>query len=116
MENEKVYGMPFSRVYPLLLNKVERKGRSREELDAVIFWLTGYDRENVERMLQEPVSYGRFFEEAPRLNEAWERITGTVCGVRVETIQAPLMRQIRCLDKLVDELAKGKSLEKIRER
>ncbi len=113
MKEEKVYQMEFSRIYPLLLNKVERKGRTREELDKVIGWLTGYGREELERLLQEPVSCAQFFEQAPRWNENWEKITGVVCGVRVEEIQAPLMRRIRCLDKLVDELAGGKPLEKV---
>ena len=113
MREEKVYQMEFAKVYPLLLNKVERKGRTKEELDTLIGWLTGYGREDLERMLGNPTSYAQFFEEAPQLNESWEKVTGVVCGVRVEEVKEPLMRKIRCLDKLVDELAKGKPMEKI---
>lgn len=113
MREEKVYQMEFSRVYPLLLNKVERKGRTREELDAVIGWLTGYGPEELEDLCRKGISYGSFFTDAPRLNGNWEKVIGVVCGVRVEAVEEPLMRKIRCLDKLVDELARGKPLEKI---
>lgn len=110
---EKVYAMAFAKVYPLLIAKAERKGRSREEVLQVTSWLTGYGPEELEALLQSPISYGDFFRSAPCLNENRRLITGSVCGVRVETIQEPLMQEIRYLDKLVDELAKGKPMEKI---
>ena len=112
MEAEKVYRMKLSKVYPLLIAKAERKGRAKEEVDRLIRWLTGYDEAGLARQLEGEVDYGTVFREAPALNPAWTRITGTVCGCREE----PLMRQIRCLDKLVDELAKGKALERIMDR
>ena len=113
MKNEKVYAMSFAKVYPLLVNKAVRKGRTAEEVDQVIRWLTGYDQDGLKAALDAEVSYETFFAEAPTLNPNREKITGTICGVRVENIEEPLMREIRYLDKLVDELAKGKSLEKI---
>ena len=113
MKNEKVYTMSFPKVYPLLVNKAVRKGRTAEEVDQVVQWLTGYDTDGLKAALAAEVSYEAFFAEAPRLNPNREKITGTICGVRVENIEEPLMREIRYLDKLVDELAKGKSLEKI---
>lgn len=116
MEAEKVYRMKLSKIYPLLIAKAERKGRAKEEVDRLIRWLTGYDEAGLARQLEGEVDYGTFFREAPALNLAWTRITGTVCGCRVEEVEEPLMRQIRCLDKLVDELAKGKALERIMDR
>lgn len=113
MKNEAVFAMPFAKVYPLLLAKAQRKGRSREEVYAVTTWLTGYTAAELDRFLESELSYGAFFQNAPCPNEKRCRITGSVCGVRVETIADPLMREIRYLDKLVDELAKGKPLEKI---
>ena len=113
MDKEKVFAMKLSRVYPLLLEKARRRGRSEEEVEEVVFWLTGYDREGLERCLGEDMSYGDFFRQAPAMNPLREKITGTVCGVRVENVADPLMREIRRLDKLVDELAKGKAMEKI---
>ena len=107
MKNEKVYAMSFAKVYPLLVNKAVKKGRTAEE------WLTGYDPDGLKAALDAEVSYEVFFAKAPMLNPNREKITGTICGVRVENIEEPLMREIRYLDKLVDELAKGKSLEKI---
>ena len=101
--------MKVSKIYPLLLQKVERKGRSKEELDAVIEWLTGYDMKQVDQEM----SYGCFFEKAPAMNPRAELIKGKVCGVQVETIEDPAMQKVRWLDKLVDELAKGKPLEKV---
>lgn len=105
--------MAFAKVYPLLVNKAERKGRSREEVDQVTAWLTGYTPEDLARLEQSDLSYGDFFRQAPALNPKRELITGKVCGVRVEEIEDPLMREIRYLDKLVDELAKGKAMERI---
>ena len=116
MEKEKVFAMKFSKIYPLLVQKAERKNRSKEEVDEVICWLTGYDRKGLARQIERETDYETFFREAPALNPAWTRITGTVCGCRVEEVEEPLMRQIRCLDKLVDELAKGKALERIMDR
>ncbi|MCI8866333.1 MAG: DUF2200 domain-containing protein [Lachnospiraceae bacterium] len=113
MGNEKIYQMEFSKVYPLLVKKAVKKGRAQEEVDAVIFWLTGYGREDLEDILSKCVSYGDFFQNAPQLNENRKLIKGVVCGVRVEAIEEPLMQEIRYLDKLVDELAKGKAMDKI---
>ena len=109
MPRTPVGEMKFSKVYPLLLNKVQRKGRTKEELDTVIRWLTGYDMETTDP----DVSYQNFFDNAPAMNPRASLITGTVCGIRVETIEDPLMQKVRWLDKLVDELAKGRPLEKI---
>ncbi len=105
--------MEFSRIYPLLVNKAVRKGRTAEDVDQVIGWLTGYSPEQIAQAAKGAVSYGDFFRQAPRMNPNSAKITGSVCGVRVETIQDPLMQQIRYLDKLVDELAKGWAMEKI---
>ena len=113
MEKEKVYQMDFSKVYHLLVSKAEKKGRTRQEVDEVARWLTGYSQEELEGMLERPVSYGDFFRDAPELNENRKLIKGVVCGVRVEDIEEPLMREIRYLDKLVDELARGKAMDKI---
>lgn len=113
MNTQKVYEMDFAKVYPLLVAKAERKGRQREEVDQLASWLTGYSAEEIRRMETESIPYGQFFENAPALNPLRENIRGTICGVRIENIEEPLMRDIRCLDKLVDELAKGKTVEKI---
>ena len=113
MSNEKVYQMDFFRVYQLLVDKAFRKGRTRDEVDEVIRWLTGYDQAQLDGMLQKPVSYGDFFRGAPHPNEKRSLIKGVVCGVKVEEIEEPLMREIRYLDKLVDELARGKAMEKV---
>ncbi len=113
MDNEKVYRMEFAKVYALLVNKAQKKGRTRQEVDQVVRWLTGYSQEELCRMQESPVSYGDFFRNAPQPNENRRLIKGVVCGVRVEDIEEPLMREIRYLDKLVDELAKGKAMDKI---
>ena len=113
MPRTDVTQMLFAKLYPLLVKKAERKGRTREEVDQVTSWLTGYTPEEIARLEQSEVRYGDFFLHAPAMNPDRARITGTVCGVRVETIEDPLMRDIRYLDKLVDELAKGKSTEQI---
>ena len=113
MENEKVFAMPFAKVYPLLIAKAERKGRTRAEVYAVTRWLTGYTDEQLDDFLGSDLTYGAFFRDAPCPNEARRLVKGSVCGVKLETIQDPLMWEVRCLDKLVDELAKGKPLEKI---
>ena len=113
MENEKVYAMSFAKIYPLLVNKAVRKGRTAEEVNQVIAWLTGYETEEIERAVSADMAYGDFFRKAPAPNTKRTLITGNVCGVRVETVEDPLMREIRYLDKLVDELAKGRPLHKI---
>ena len=109
MENEKVYKMEFSKIYPLLVNKAVRKGRTKEEVDEIIRWLTGYSQKELEELTATTVGYGDFFRNAPSPNENRKLIKGVVCG----EIQEPLMQEIRYLDKLVDELAKGKSMDKI---
>ena len=113
MSNEKVYKMEFSKIYPLLVNKAVRKGRTKDEVDEIIRWLTGYSQTELEEMLDTAINYEDFFSNAPELNENRNLIKGVICGVRVEDIEEPLMREIRYLDKLIDELAKGKSMEKI---
>ncbi len=113
MGNERVYKMVFSTVYPLLVQKAEKKGRAKDEVDTVICWLTGYDPPGLQAQLDAGVSYATFFAEAPRMHPNADKITGVVCGVRVEEIEDPLMQKVRWLDKLVDELAKGKAMEKI---
>ncbi len=113
MPRMDVTQMPFAKLYPLLVNKAGKTGRSREEVDRVTAWLTGYTAEDIARMEQSDLSYGDFFRNAPAMNPNRMLITGKVCGVRVEEIEDPLMREIRYLDKLVDELAKGKAMDQI---
>lgn len=113
MRLEKIFAMKFSSVYPLYVKKVESKGRSREELDQVIRWLAGYSEAGLRKQIESDASLESFFAQAPQLNPNVSLITGVVCGVRVEEVEDPLMRKIRYLDKLVDELAKGKAMEKI---
>ena len=113
MARHRLFGTSFASIYPHYRQKVERKGRTVEELDAVIEWLTGYDKAGLDRVLAAAVDLETFFAEAPRLNPNRSLITGSICGYKVQEIEDPLMQQIRQLDKLVDELAKGKALEKI---
>ncbi len=113
MPRTDVTAMPFAKVYPLLVAKAERKGRTREEVDQITTWLTGYTPEELAGLEQSDTSYGDFFRNAPAMNPDRMLITGKICGIRVEEIQDSLMRDIRYLDKLVDELAKGKTMEKI---
>ena len=113
MDNEKVFRMNFGKLYDALLNKAVRKGRTKAEADEVICWLTGYSTEELEKARASDLCYGDFFRNAPALNPNRTLIKGVVCGVRVEEIEAPLMREIRYLDKLIDELAKGEPMEKI---
>lgn len=113
MENEKVFAMSFSKVYGLLIAKAERKGRTRAEVEEVTSWLTGYTAQQIDNLMDSEISYGDFFRQAPAMNPNREKIIGVVCGVRVENVENSLMRDIRYLDKLVDELAKGKAMEKI---
>lgn len=113
MTSENVYNMKFGKICPLLVNKAMKKGRTQGEVDQIITWLTGYTRTELEAALDSELSYGDFFRNAPAPNPARNEIKGVVCGVRVEEIEEPLMREIRYLDKLVDELARGKAMEKI---
>ena len=109
MARETVFDMKVSRVYPLLVKKAERKGRTRQEVDQIISWLTGYDMSHIDQ----DMSYGDFFRNAPDYNPRADLITGSICGIKIEEIEDPLMQRIRRLDKLIDELAKGKPMEKI---
>ncbi len=113
MSNERVFRMAFSAVYPLLVQKAEKKGRTKAEVDTVICWLTGYDESGLAAQIEKAVSCETFFAEAPHINPNAAKITGVICGVRVEDIEDPLMQKVRWLDKLVDELAKGKAMEKV---
>ena len=111
MTNEKVFQMKLKNIYPLLVAKAEKKGRTRSEVDQVTCWLTGYSQEELNPLVE--ITYGDFFRNAPAPNPNRKLITGSICGVKVETIEDPLMQEIRYLDKLVDELAKGKAMEKV---
>lgn len=111
--NDRIYKMTFSSVYLLLVQKAERKGRLKEEVDTVIYWLTGYDEQGLQSQIDNEVNFETFFAQAPLLNPNADKITGVICGIRVEDIDDPLVQNVRRLDKLVDELAKGKSMEKI---
>lgn len=113
MGNDKVFAMPFSKVFPLLIAKAEKKGRTRAEVYEVTEWLTGYSSKQLDAMLEDSTDYGAFFQNAPSPNENRCKITGSVCGVKLAEIDDPLMLELRYLDKLVDELAKGKPMEKI---
>ncbi|MGI6189078.1 MAG: DUF2200 domain-containing protein [Clostridiales bacterium] len=113
MSNHKIYKMSFAKVYPLYVSKAEKKGRTKAEVDEIIRWLTGYSQEELELQLEKQVDFETFFAEAPQLNPSRTLIKGVICGVRVEEIEEPLMREIRYLDKLIDELARGKAMEKI---
>jgi len=113
MKPERVFAMAFSKVYPLYVQKAERKGRTKDEVDQVIRWLTGYTQKGLEKQLKLQSDFETFFAEAPAFHPNAALIKGVVCGIRVEEIEDPLMQKIRYLDKLVDELAKGKAMEKI---
>lgn len=112
-DNSRVYRMAFSTVYPLYVKKVERKGKTKEDVDEIIYWLTGYDAKALKTVLDSKVDFEHFFAQAPRFNPNASLITGVICGYRVEEIEDKLMQKVRYLDKLIDELAKGKSMEKI---
>lgn len=116
MQHHKIYTMSFAKVYHCLVAKAEKKKRTKSEVDEVIGWLTGYNPDELDEKLQSNVEYKDFFADAPALNPARASIKGVICGVRIEDIQEPLMREIRYLDKLVDELAKGKSMDKVLRR
>ena len=113
MTNEKVFQMKLKKIYPLLVAKAEKKGRTRSEVDQVTCWLTGYSQEELNPLVESGITYGDFFRNAPAMHPNRTLITGRICGVRVEEIEDPLMREIRYLDKLVDELARGRSIEQI---
>ena len=113
MQNTRILKMAFARVYPLYLQKVEKKGRTKEEVDTIICWLTGYDRQALQDHIDSKTDFENFFAGAPLLNPNVSKITGMICGYRVEEIEDKLMQKIRYLDKLIDELAKGKAMEKI---
>ena len=113
MSQHRIFAMKFAKVYPLYVQKVERKNRTREEVDQIICWLTGYSQAGLKKQIEQESDFQTFFAEAPAFNPNSSLIKGVVCGVRVEEIGDPLMRKIRYLDKLIDELAKGKAMEKI---
>ena len=113
MANHRIYTMTFASVYPHYVNKAERKDRTKEEVDEIITWLTGYSQEELEAQIEKEVTFEAFFAEAPQMNDSRSLIKGVICDVRVEDIEEPLMQEIRYLDKLIDELAKGKKMEKI---
>lgn len=108
-----IFTTPFAKVYPLYVQKAERKGRTKDEVDRIICWLTGYDAKGLQRQVEAEVDFQAFFDQAPALHPNVALIKGVVCGVRVEEVEDPLMRKIRTLDKLVDELAKGRAMDKI---
>ncbi|ETA81043.1 DUF2200 domain-containing protein [Youngiibacter fragilis] len=113
MNNQRIYAMSVASVYPLYIAKAEKKGRTKAEVDEIIRWLTGYSQEEFEAELENQTGFEAFFLKAPKLNPSRSLIKGLICGIRVEEIEEPTMREIRYLDKLIDELAKGKTMEKI---
>jgi len=113
MPGHRIFATPFAAVYPLYVAKATRKGRTKEEVDRIICWLTGYDEAELIRQIERKTDFETFFAQAPAMHPNSSLITGVVCGVRVEQVEDPLMRRIRQLDKLIDELAKGKAIEKI---
>ncbi len=113
MKKERIYALIFASVYPLYIKKAEAKGRTKEEVDTIIFWLTGYDAQSLQAQIDKRSDFEAFFAEAPKLNPNASKITGVICGYRVEEIEDKLIQKMRYLDKLIDELAKGKSMEKI---
>lgn len=113
MEKPKIFRMTFSSIYTLYIQKAEKKGRTKEEVDTIIFWLTGYDEHSLQQQIMNEVDFETFFQQAPHMNPNASLIKGVICGYRVEEIEDQLMRNIRYLDKLIDELAKGKTMDKI---
>ena len=113
MNKERIYALVFASVYPLYIKKAERKGRTKEEVDTIIFWLTGYDKKTLQQQIGKKSDFETFFAEAPKLNPNASKITGVICGYRVEEIEDAVIQKMRYLDKLIDELAKGKAMEKI---
>jgi hypothetical protein len=113
MPDHRIFATPFAKVYPMYVQKAERKQRTQDEVDRIICWLTGYDAAGLQRQIEASVDFAAFFAQAPAMHPNRLAIKGVVCGVRVEAVEDPLMREIRYLDKLIDELAKGKPMEKI---
>jgi hypothetical protein len=113
MDNARIFSTPFASVYPLYIQKAEKKGRTKAEVDVIIFWLTGYNKQTLQQQVDKETDFKTFFNQAPQINSNVSKITGVICGYRVEEIKDKLMQKIRYLDKLVDELAKGKTMEKI---
>jgi hypothetical protein len=113
MPKHRIFTTAFAKVYPMYVAKAERKGRTRKEVDQIIHWLTGYDADQLKQVIKKETDFETFFAKAPALNPNRSLIKGVVCGIRVEDIEDPLMRELRYLDKLIDELAKGKAMEKI---
>lgn len=113
MNNTKIFAMPFASVYPLYIQKAEKKGRSKAEVDTIIFWLTGYNEQTLQQQIEKNCDFKTFFDKAPLINPNASKITGLICGYRVEEIEDTLMQKIRYLDKLIDELVKGKAMDKI---
>lgn len=113
MDNPRIYRMTFASVYPMYVQKAERKGRTKEEVNTIIFWLTGYDKVQLQQQINNQNDFEAFFDQAPKINPNVCKITGVICGYRVENIDDPLVQKVRYLDKLIDELAKGKQLGKI---
>lgn len=113
MEKHRIFTTSFASVYPHYINKAEKKGRTKDEVDTIICWLTGYNLQQLEELIHNEIDFETFFEQAPQLNANITKITGVICGYRIEEIENELMRKIRYLDKLIDELAKGKSMDKI---
>ncbi|WP_298651142.1 DUF2200 domain-containing protein [uncultured Proteiniphilum sp.] len=113
MDNTRIYKISFASVYPLYIQKAERKGRTKAEVDEIIFWLTGYNEQTLQQHIDYKTDFETFFTQAPQINPNASKITGVICGYRVEEIEDKLMQKIRYLDKLIDELAKGKAMEKI---
>lgn len=113
MDNSRVYKMSFASVYPHYIKKAEKKGRTKAEVDDIIFWLTGYDERTLQKHIEHKTDFETFFNQAPQLNPNSSKITGVICGYRIEEIEDKLMQKVRYLDKLIDELAKGKAMDKI---
>lgn len=113
MNNTRVYKMSFASVYPMYIQKAEKKGRTKEEVDTIICWLTGYNKQTLQKQIDKKADFETFFAEAPAINPNASKITGLICGYRVEEIEDKLMQKVRYLDKLIDELAKGKAMDKI---
>jgi hypothetical protein len=113
MNKERIYKIIFASVYPLYIKKAEAKGRTKEDIDTIIFWLTGYNKQTLQQQIDKKSDFKTFFAEAPRINPNASKITGVICGYRVEEIEDELIQKMRYLDKLIDELAKGKKMDKI---
>jgi hypothetical protein len=113
MKKERIYALVFASVYPLYIKKAEAKGRTKEEVDTIIFWLTGYNKQTLQQQIDRKTDFETFFAEAPQMNPNASKITGVICGYRVKEIDDKLIQKMRYLDKLIDELAKGKAMEKI---